>query len=60
MLAGIVTALTFYLEVSKSILREVQCCALTHLKNGLANVLNKTAVQSVIAFYFPRLIILIP
>ena len=36
-------ALPFYLKVSKSILCEVHCGALTHLKNGLANVLNKTA-----------------
>ena len=35
--------LPFYLKVSKSILREVQCGALTHLRNGLANILNKTA-----------------
>ena len=35
--------LPFYLEVSKSILSEVQCGALTHLTNGLANFLNKTA-----------------
>ena len=38
------TYLPFYLEVSKSILSEVHYLALTHLRNGLANVLNKTAV----------------
>ena len=35
--------LPFYLEVSKSILSEVQKDAITHIRNGLANFLNKTA-----------------
>ena len=36
--------LPFYLEVSKSILSELQKESITHLRNGLANFLNKTAV----------------
>ena len=35
--------LPFYLEVSKSIITALQCGAITHLRNGLANYLNKTA-----------------
>ena len=36
--------LPFYLEVSKSIITGVQWRALSHIKNGLTNFLNKTAV----------------
>ena len=40
--SGVAAFLPFYLEVSESILSGERCVALTHLKDGLANLLNKT------------------